>query len=179
MMQVDNHSSVSIVHMDGISQDLDAWDVGNSIVKNEGKPRDDFLKISVQKLSKVSSLSKKLEGSVFKYKNGLSNDFVNRYLVLNNKKLLQYKNKITATAKPETPMLSINLDDIKSAKKFCIKPGQMKRENTNLYPFMFEVKLKNGFQIDKSVMMSEMQSSRNGSEFNFSNHQVSLANLSR
>ena len=42
-------------------------------------------------------------------------------------------------------MLSVNLDDIELAKKFSIKPGQMKRENTNLYPFMFEVKLKNGF----------------------------------
>lgn len=170
MMQVDNHSSVSIVHMEEISQDMEAWDVGASIVKKEGKARDDFLKIPVKKLPKVKISTKKLEGSVFKYKNGLSNDFVNRYLVLSHKKLLQYKNKITATTKPDTPMISVNLNDIELAKKFSIKSGQIKRENTNLYPFMFEVKLKNGFQIDKSVMISEMQSSRNGSEFNFSNH---------
>ena len=156
--------------MDKISQDMEAWDVGASVVKKEGRARDDFLKISVKKLPKVMSSTKMLEGSVFKYKNGLSNDFVNRYLILNNKKLLQYKNKITATAKPENPMLSVNLDDIESARKFTVKSGQMKRENTNLYSFMFEVKLKSGFQIDKSVMISEMQSSRNGSEFNFSNH---------
>ena len=76
-------------------------------------------------------------------------------------------------------MLSVNLNDIESARKFSIKPSHMKRENTNFYQFMFEVKLKNGFQIDKSVMISEMQSSRNGSESNFSNHQMSLANFSR
>ena len=47
-MQVDNHSSVSIVHMEGISQDFEAWDIGASIVKKEGKARNDFLKIPVK-----------------------------------------------------------------------------------------------------------------------------------
>ena len=35
-MQVDNHSSISIVHLEGQTYDQETWEVKDSLVKNEG-----------------------------------------------------------------------------------------------------------------------------------------------